>query len=100
MSALRTIEVIAVLLTIMGMLWAGKAALDAAHVSHKEHIQLKRKELDRDITRNAQARYFYDNLASERDLSNAEQSRLKYIEEELERQYEEQAELRQAEDAL
>lgn len=63
-------------------------------------LRVRAKDLERDINQNAKIRHHYDQKAVEEGLSHADESRLKYVEEELERQYAEKRDLEREMEAL
>ena len=98
---LRTIEVIALLIGIISAVFGAFFVLDNLHAKRsallKTEIELRQEIIDRDIKQNAEARVYYKNLSKERSLSPAEESRLEYLEETMERKYEIQNVLREKE---
>ena len=92
------------LLSIVALLFSAFFFMDARHASDKKvtevDLRIQQKILDTDINRNAKIMHHYDQKAMEGPLTTAEQNRVKYIQEELDRQYIRQEQLRQLEDNL
>lgn len=91
-----TLELILVFLGVLTTVFSVYFYLDAKHKgteeSNLEILELKEELLDRDIKKDAESRVYYKDLEIERgSLAAAEQRRLNYLEEQLDRKYEEQA---------
>lgn len=101
MTAMRVFELLLVFLTSVGVLFGAYQYLDTMHAKERDllkaRIEIQSEMLDRDIKKNAEARVFYKDLSKDRALEKAEQSRLEYLEEQLEQKYDEQRILREAE---
>lgn len=91
---LKTLEAIAVFGTLVALLFGAYLFLDSMHAKNTEllktEIMLREEILDTDIKNKAVARVFYERIGEERDLSKAEAARLRNVEEQLERKYQEQ----------
>ena len=104
MKLLRIFEILAVLFTLIGGVYVAMYVLDERHASKIALIEaeedqslrearLRQNELDRDIKRDAEARVYYKNKQMIGNFDKADKQRLDYLEENLERKYEEQREL-------
>jgi len=86
--------VMVAMLSVFAMLFGAYFTLDEMHASNKKvtgvEIELRQEILDRDIKKDAEARVYYKDKAREGDLDKADEARLEYLEEQLERKYEEQ----------
>lgn len=75
--------------------------LEDRHASRQSllgtEIDLRQEILDRDIKKQAEARVYYKDIERSRGLEPPEQSRLDYLEEQLEQKYEDQQMLQQKE---
>jgi len=94
---MRLIELVSVLVAILSMFAIAFGAyftLDEKHASNQKvlrtEIDLRKEILNRDIKKDAEARVFYKDIERTRDLEQAEQARLEYLEEQLEQKYERQ----------
>lgn len=76
-------------LTAAVFLLGGYFFLDDLHASKtavlESYVELRGEILDTDIKKDAEARVYYRDLAEERPLTPAEQRRLDYLEEQLDR---------------
>lgn len=94
MKALRVIEVLIVFFTAVGFIFGAYNYLDGAHARReallRTEIELREEIIERDIKKDAEARVYYKNLEYSRELEPAEADRKEYLEENLERKYEEQ----------
>ena len=102
------LELLASLIGIVSVCFAVFFFLDARHAKEAELEQMKIERLatelniraeiiERDAKANAEAAVHYRNLKAARELEAAEQSRLDYLERQLERKYAEQDRIQQAE---
>ena len=99
---MRIVDLVAVLvalLSAMAMVFGAYFTLDDLHASKEKvlgvEIDLRQEIIHRDIKKDAEARAHYKDIAQDRSLEPAEESRLEYLEEQLERKYEEQRMLEQ-----
>ena len=90
MTPYRIVEVLLGLGALVGLVFSSYLFLDARHASHENIFQIKSELLDRDIKKDAEARVYYKNKESDAPLERADKLRLEYIEEQLERKYDEQ----------
>jgi hypothetical protein len=90
MSPLRIVEVIAVLFMLIGTVFTIFLFLDSRHAKNEIEFELKAELLELDIKKDAEARVYYKSKESAGELDSADKSRLEYLEEQLERKYEEQ----------
>jgi hypothetical protein len=94
MKALRVIETLIVFLTACGILFSVYLYLDGVHAKRdsvtRVEIDLRSDIIDRDIKRDAEARVYYQNIEDSRGLQPPEKRRKDYLEENLDRKYEEQ----------
>jgi hypothetical protein len=94
MKALRVIETLIVFFTSCGIIFGAYLYLDGVHAKRanvtRVEIDLRSDIIDRDIKRDAEARVYYQNIESSRGLQPPEQRRKDYLEENLDRKYEEQ----------
>jgi hypothetical protein len=92
------------ILSIIAILFSAFFFMDSRHASDKKvtkvEIELRQDILDTDINRNAKIKHHYQQKAMETELSQSDANRVRYIEEELDRQYAEQERLRELEDSL
>ena len=105
MKAFRTLEFILVLAACFGIVWKVLAYLNNYHAKQedlhaaqrailKTEIRLREEIIERDIKKDAEARVYYKDIEMTRGLEAAEKQRKEYLEENLERKYDEQRELR------
>lgn len=91
---MRVLEAIVVIITIIstitGVFWFMDNRHQQAEESNVITIELKKELLDRDIKKDAEARVYYKDIELERPLTQAEQRRLNYLEEQLELKYDDQ----------
>ena len=90
--------------SIIAMVFAVYFFMDERHASTEKvtsvEIELRQEILDTDIDRNAKILHHYQQKSLESELSKADQNRLKYIELQLDRQYEQQDRLKRLDDEL
>ena len=98
---LRTLEAAALTVGIISAIIGAYLYLDNLHAKRinllKTEIELRQEIVDRDIKKDAEARVYYKDISKERSLTEAEESRLEYLEETLEQKYEIQRMLREKE---
>jgi hypothetical protein len=91
---IRAIEAIAVLATLSALLIGALNWLNENHADRKAliktELELRAEIIDRDVKKQAEARVYYKDIAKDRDLEPAEESRLEYLEEQMEHKYSEQ----------
>lgn len=91
---IRVIEAIAVLATLSAMLLGAFSWLNENHAERKAlletELELRAEMIDRDVKKQAEARVYYKDIAKDRPLEPAEESRLEYLEEQMEYKYAEQ----------
>ena len=87
------------MLSILAMVITAFLFLDEKHADQKKvlatEISLRKEILDTDIKKNAEARVYYKDIAKTRSLEPAEESRVEYLEEQLEQKYDRQRMLEQ-----
>jgi hypothetical protein len=90
----RIIEAIAVLATLAALLIGSFNWLNENHAERKAlletELELRAEIIDRDVKKQAEARVYYKDIAKSRVLEPAEESRLEYLEEQMEYKYDEQ----------
>ena len=87
---LRVLETIVIIGTSIGLLFAAFEYMESRHAKSIVEFELKHEILDRDIKKDNETRLYYQNKKDLEGLTPAEQSRLRYLEEELEHKYDEQ----------
>ena len=101
---LHEITLWAAIASIIAIVFSAFFFMDSRHASDKKvtevELRMQQKVLDTDINRNAKIMHHYDQKQMEGELSQSEKNRVKYIRQELDRQYIRQEQLRQLEDAL
>lgn len=101
---LRDVGAVAGLVSVIGGALYAYVWLDEKHADrhHQAVIELEIKQeiLDRDIKKDAEAVVYYRDLESERGLSKAEAARKEYLEGQLDRKYEDQQMLQEAEQRM
>ncbi len=99
--AVTIVTLVAALGRIVAMIFGAYRFMDMKHAQAdkvlKTEIELRKDIVDRDLKKNAEARVYYKDLQRHRGLEPPEQARLEYLEEQMERKYEEMQILQQKE---
>lgn len=86
-----TIVRISQILSLLGMILAGLWFLDGRHAKEQVSLEARAELLDKEITRGSEIRIYYQNKEAAGLADPADIRRKEYIEEELERNYEQKA---------
>jgi len=90
-SIIRTIEAIATVIGVTASILACIWFLDARHAGSQIEFELKADLLDKEITRGNELRVYYENKISDGSADKADVRRKDYIDDELDRNYDEKA---------
>jgi hypothetical protein len=90
MNILRTVEAIAAVFGLIGIVFGAFFFMQNIHASKIEVLEVQSQVLDMDIKKDAEARAYYKDREIEGTLDGAGKRRLEYLEEQLDLKYSKQ----------